>query len=59
MFGHSQSRRHKGHPAQEKNSVLDRRGKVVLVTGLTGNQGGVTARHLLAAGAELVRGGSG
>jgi uncharacterized protein YbjT (DUF2867 family) len=30
--------------------VLDHRGKVVLVTGATGNQGGATARHLLAAG---------
>jgi uncharacterized protein YbjT (DUF2867 family) len=30
--------------------VLDHRDKVVLVTGATGNQGGATARHLLAAG---------
>ena len=30
--------------------MLDHRGKVVLVTGATGNQGGATARHLLAAG---------
>jgi NAD(P)-dependent dehydrogenase (short-subunit alcohol dehydrogenase family) len=45
--------------------VLDHRGIVVVVTGATGNQGGATARHLLAAGwrvralaagAELVRG---
>jgi uncharacterized protein YbjT (DUF2867 family) len=31
-------------------SVLDHRDQVVLVTGATGNQGGATARHLLAAG---------
>jgi uncharacterized protein YbjT (DUF2867 family) len=30
--------------------VPDHRGKLVLVTGATGNQGGATARHLLAAG---------
>ncbi|GAA4619635.1 NmrA/HSCARG family protein [Actinoallomurus vinaceus] len=32
------------------NTAIDTRDKTVLVTGATGNQGGATARHLLAAG---------
>src|SRR5260221_69522 len=33
-----------------EGDTMDTRGKTILVTGATGNQGGATARHLLAGG---------
>jgi uncharacterized protein YbjT (DUF2867 family) len=35
---------------QQEEATMDARGKTIVVTGATGNQGGATARYLLADG---------
>jgi uncharacterized protein YbjT (DUF2867 family) len=36
--------------SRQQEAAMDARGKTIVVTGATGNQGGATARHLLADG---------